>query len=147
MAEAFFNHYAAGKAQAFSAGTQPATQVDSIVIKAMKEVGIDLSAQRPKLLTPQMVDEADKVVTMGCGVEDVCPATWVPTEDWQLEDPEGKPVEKVREIRDSIKTRVKKLIAEIQQERKVYAHETEACVRKALVNRNNGQEKVTCVLN
>jgi arsenate reductase len=112
MAEAFFNHYAAGKAQAFSAGTQPATQVDSIVIKSMKEVGIDLSAQRPKALTPQMVDEADKVVTMGCGVEDVCPATWVPTEDWQLEDPEGKPIERVRKIRDEIKMRVQKLLGD-----------------------------------
>ena len=118
MAEAFFNRYTAGKAKAFSAGTQPATQVDSTVIKAMKEVGVDLSAQGPKLLTPQMVDAADKVITMGCGVEDVCPATWVPTEDWQLEDPEGKPIEKVRDIRDDIKTKVKKLIEEIQQERK-----------------------------
>jgi len=118
MAEAFFNHYAVGKAQAFSAGTQPAAQVDSIVIKAMKEVGIDFSAQRPKALTPQMVDEADKVVTMGCGVEEVCPATWVPTEDWRLEDPEGKPIERVRKIRDEIKMRVQKLLEEIQQERK-----------------------------
>jgi arsenate reductase len=118
MAEAFFNQYAGKKARAFSAGTQPATQVALNVIKAMKEVGIDLSTQRPKALTPQMVDEADKVITMGCGVEDVCPATWVPTEDWQLEDPEGKPIEKVRDIRDEIKTRVKKLIEEIQQEGK-----------------------------
>ena len=118
MAEAFFNHYAGSKARAFSAGTQPATQVDPNVIRTMKEVGLDLGAQRPKALAPQMVDEADKVVTMGCGVEAICPATWVPTEDWQLEDPEGKPIEKVREIRDEIKTRVKKLIEEMQQEGK-----------------------------
>jgi arsenate reductase len=136
MAEAFFNHYAAGKAQAFSAGTQPATQVDSTVIKAMKEVGVDLSARRPKALTPQMVDEADKVVTMGCGVEKVCPATWVPSEDWKLEDPEGKPIERVRKIRDEIKIRVQKLLEEIQEERKVFAHEIE--VNPALDKKGTG---------
>jgi arsenate reductase len=118
MAEAFFNQYAGRKARAFSAGTQPATQVDLNVTKAMKEVGIDLSAQRPKALTPQMVDKADRIITMGCGVEGVCPATWVPTEDWQLEDPEGKPIEKVRDIRNDIKIKVKKLIKEMRQEGK-----------------------------
>lgn len=110
IAEAFFNHYAAGKAEAFSAGTQPASHVDQNVAKAMREIGIDISSRRPKALTAEMLDGADKVITMGCDVEGVCPAAFVPTEDWQLEDPEGKPTKKVRQIRDEIEAKVKKLI-------------------------------------
>jgi protein-tyrosine-phosphatase len=110
MAEAFFEHYAAGKAKALSAGTQPASHVDQTVVKAMREIGIDISSNRPKALTSEMLDGADRVITMGCSVEGVCPATIVPTEDWQLEDPEGKPIEKVRAIRDEIEAKVKKLI-------------------------------------
>jgi protein-tyrosine-phosphatase len=112
MAQAFFNHYAAGKAEALSAGTQPASHVDRTVVEAMREVGIDISSKRPKMLTPEMMDDVDKTITMGCGTEGVCPATFVPTEDWQLEDPEGRPIEKVRQIRDEIEAKVKKLIRE-----------------------------------
>ncbi len=79
----------------------------------MKELGIDISSNRSKLLTPEMMEGVDKAVTMGCGVEGVCPATFVPSEDWHLEDPEGKPIEKVREIRDEIEAKVKTLIQEI----------------------------------
>ncbi len=118
MAEALFNRYAMGRAQAFSAGTQPASHINPTVAEAMKEVGIDISTQRPKMLTLQMLDEADRVITMGCAVENVCPAALVPTEDWQLDDPEGKPIEKVRELRDDIQSRVRKLIDEIRKERR-----------------------------
>jgi len=83
------------------------------VSQAMKEIGIDIIAQRPKMLTLQMLEDADKVITMGCGVEGVCPATFVPTEDWQLEDPEGKPIERVRAIRDESETKVKTLLEEM----------------------------------
>jgi len=117
MAEAFFNRYAAGKAQAFSAGTRPANHTDRTVVEAMNEIGIDITTQRPKMLTSMMLEDADRVITMGCEVENVCPATSVATEDWQLEDPEGKPIEKVREIRDEIEAKVKKLIQEIQHEK------------------------------
>ena len=110
MAEAFFNHLAGGKAQAFSAGTNPASSVDPTVIGLMKEVGIDISDKQPKKLMLEMLDGADRVVTMGCGVEQSCPATFTETEDWGLEDPKGKPVEKVREIRDEIRKRVGDLI-------------------------------------
>jgi len=113
MAEAFFNNYAKGKAQAYSAGTKPASHTDRTVLQAMKEIGIDISDKRPKMLTLEMLQGVDKVVTMGCGVEGVCPASFVPTEDWQLEDPEGKPIEQVRAIRDEIGIKVKKLIEEI----------------------------------
>jgi arsenate reductase len=113
IAEAFFNHYAKGKAQAFSAGTHYASRIDPIVVEAMAERGIDISNKRPKMLTLEMLGVADKVISMGCGMEGVCPATFVPTEDWQLEDPEGKPIEQVRAIRDEIEAKVKTLIEEI----------------------------------
>jgi len=113
IAEAFFNHYAKGKAQAFSAGTHYASRIDPIVVEAMAERGIDISNKRPKMLTLEMLGVADKVISMGCGVEGVCPATFVPTEDWQLEDPEGKPIKQVRAIRDEIEAKVKTLIEEI----------------------------------
>jgi arsenate reductase len=113
IAEAFFNHYAKGKAQAFSAGTHYASRINPIVVEAMGERGIDISNKRPKMLTLEMLGVADKVISMGCGVEGVCPATFVPTEDWQLEDPEGKPIEQVRAIRDEIEAKVRTLIEEI----------------------------------
>jgi arsenate reductase len=112
MAEAFFNHYADGKAEAISAGTRPASHVDQTVVKAMREIGIDISSKRAKPLTSEMLDSADKIITMGCDVKRECPASFVPTEDWQLEDPEGKPIEEVRKIRDEIEIKVKRLIEE-----------------------------------
>jgi len=113
MAEAFFNHLAKGKAQATSAGTKPGPQVNPVVVKAMREASLDISQQKPKALNFAMIANADRVITMGCGVEEVCPASFVPTEDWELEDPEGKPIEKVREIRDEVKARVETLIKEL----------------------------------
>lgn len=110
MAEAFFNHLADGKARAMSAGTKPAGAVDPKTIEAMREVGIDISAAKPKALTMQMLDEADRVVTMGCGVEGVCPASYVETEDWQIDDPKGKPIEDVRRTRDDIRAKVLRLL-------------------------------------
>ena len=110
MAEAFFNQAAGGKARAISAGTKPASSVDPQTVQVMREVGIDISAARPKPLTTEMLDRADRVVTMGCGAEGVCPASFVETEDWQLEDPKGKPIEDVRVIRDEIRARVTRLL-------------------------------------
>ncbi len=110
MAEAFFNRLAAGKAMAISAGTVPAEKVNPTVVRVMAELGIDISQQKPKTLTFEMVESADRAITMGCGVEETCPASFIPTEDWGLEDPEGKPIEEVRRIRDEIKTRVEALI-------------------------------------
>jgi arsenate reductase len=114
MAEAFFNHYAEGKARAISAGTEPASTVDPTVIKVMKEVSIDISGNKPKALTPEMIDQANLVITMGCSAEAACPASWVETRDWGLEEPKGKPLEKVREIRDQIKAMVVMLLKEIE---------------------------------
>ena len=110
MAEAFFNKMTNGKAVAISAGTQPAAQVNSTVAATMSEVDLDISNHKPELLTPEKLESADRVMTMGCSVEEVCPASFAPFEDWKLEDPEGQPIEKVREIRDEIKARVEVLI-------------------------------------
>ena len=115
MAEAFFNHMAKGKAQAYSAGTQPADIVNPIVVEAIREVGIDISGNKPKALTMGMVEKADRMITMGCSAEAeaVCPASFIKTEDWTLEDPKGKSLEQVRKIRDEVKNRVVKLLAEL----------------------------------
>jgi protein-tyrosine-phosphatase len=118
MAEAFFNRLSGGKAKAVSAGTQPAERVNPVVAEVMKEAGIDISNNKPKVLTLDMVEAAERMITMGCGAEAgaLCPASFVQTEDWALEDPEGKPIDRVREIRDEIKSRVARLVAEITKE-------------------------------
>ena len=116
MAEAFFNRLAEGKARGISAGTQPADKVNPVVAMAMKEVGIDISGNKPRALTMEMVEQSDRMITMGCGAEaeGVCPASFIPTEDWALDDPKGQPLEKVRKIRDEIKGRVIKLLTVIK---------------------------------
>jgi arsenate reductase len=115
MAEAFFNQLGNGKVRALSAGTNPDTAVDSSVIEAMREMGMDISGNRPKMLTLEMVEQADKVITMGCGVEGVCPAAFVETEDWELEDPKGKTLDEVRKIRNEIRAKVAGLLKEIDK--------------------------------
>ena len=86
-----------------SAGNKPADKVNPVVVEAMKEKGIDISTNKPKLLTYQMAQDADLIVTMGCNDQGICPGPFFkPTIDWKLEDPKGKPIEKVREIRDDI---------------------------------------------
>jgi arsenate reductase len=113
MAEAFFNRMAKGKAKGLSAGTQPSSKVNPVVIKAMREVGIDISRRKPKMLTFEMLEDADRVITVGCSVDKACPASFVPTEDWHIEEPEGKPIEQVRQIRDEVKARVERLAKEL----------------------------------
>ena len=112
MAEAFFNHAAQGMAIAYSAGTYPGDLVNPTVVQAMSELGIDLSQKQPQLLTQEMLDAAERVITMGCNVEEACPANMVITEDWALEDPKDKPLEKVMEIRNQVQRRVESLIEE-----------------------------------
>ena len=115
MAEAFFNQMVKGKAIGLSAGTQPADKVNTVVAEAMREVGIDISNNKPKTLTLEMVEKANKMITMGCGDDAaaVCPASFIETEDWTLDDPKGKSLEQVRLIRDQIKAKVSELLAEI----------------------------------
>ena len=113
MAEAFAKHYGKGKVEATSAGTMPSSEVNPVVVQVMKEKGIDISKNKPKLINNQMVQEADIVIVMGCDPQGFCPAPLLEkVVDWKLEDPKGKAIEKVREIRDEIERRVKKLIDE-----------------------------------
>ncbi|RPI91697.1 MAG: arsenate reductase ArsC [Spirochaetales bacterium] len=110
MAEAFFNEYAPPHLRAISAGSQPAERLNQTVVNAMKERDIDISSQKPKALTVDMLDSADIVITMGCMDSNACPAAFVPTIDWGLDDPEGQPIRIVRQIRDAIESMVKQLI-------------------------------------
>ncbi|MEP6655379.1 MAG: arsenate reductase ArsC [Myxococcales bacterium] len=110
MAAAWFNELAdSKKARAISAGTQPGARVHPEVQAAMREIGIDLSDAKPQLLTDSLAAGAQILITMGCG--DACP--YIPglrRDDWPLEDPKNKPVERVREIRDEIRGRVLELL-------------------------------------
>jgi arsenate reductase (thioredoxin) len=109
MAAAFFNARAR-TARAISAGTQPGDRVHPEVVTAMRELGLDLAEAKPQKLTDALARGAAMLVTMGCG--DACPhVPGLVRDDWPLEDPKGKPVEKVREIRDEVKARVDALIA------------------------------------
>jgi arsenate reductase len=115
MAEAIFNRYAPSHIRAMSAGSQPGERLNQTVVNAMKEIDIDISQQRPKLLTTEMLDAAAMVIVMGCGENNACPAAFVPTIDWELDDPEGQPIRKVRGIRDRIEIKVKHLIKQIEK--------------------------------
>ena len=110
MAAAWFNHAVdPAKGRAVSAGTQPGARVHPEVLEAMREVGIDLSAAVPRKLTDELARGATMLVTMGCGEE--CPVVpGLRREDWPLEDPKGKSVERVREIRDEVRARVAQLL-------------------------------------
>jgi arsenate reductase len=110
MAAAWLNRLAdPARARAVSAGTQPGPRVHPEVLEAMKEVGVDLTAAVPQKLTDDLARGAAMLVTMGCG--EACPAIpGLRREDWPLQDPKGQPVERVREIRDEVRDRVKDLI-------------------------------------
>ena len=112
MAAAWFNALSdPAKARAVSAGTEPGTRVHPEVLDVMREVGVDLSSQSPKFLSDELARTATLLVTMGCG--EACPVVpGLRRADWPLEDPKGKPVERVREIRDEVRDRVSRLLAE-----------------------------------
>ena len=112
MAAGFVRELSGGTVEVRSAGSLPADQVNPAAVAAMAEVGIDLSGQQPEVLTADAVEASDVVVTMGCG--DVCPVfPGTRYEDWALDDPAGKGVEAVRPIRDEIRRRVERLLAEL----------------------------------
>ena len=112
MAAGFMEHLSQGKVKVLSAGSAPRESINPIAVQAMAEVGIDIANNQPKVLTTEAVLESDVVITMGCG--DSCPFyAGKRYEDWVLDDPAGKSIEKVREIRDEIKSRVQALLREI----------------------------------
>jgi len=110
MAEGFFNTYAPEGYQAVSAGTRPAAQVNPLAVQAMKEVGIDISRQKSKVITDDMIRNSARAINMGCMDKSECPLLFLNKPvDWSIQDPKGKPIESVREIRDEIERRVKEL--------------------------------------
>ncbi len=119
MAEAWLNHLAQARGlpvRAISAGTGPADRINSMALDAMQEIGISMEGHFPKTMTHEMVDSADRVISMGCGVDVVaCPSKFLLTEDWALDDPADQPIETVRAIRDSIIERVDALLEELSR--------------------------------
>lgn len=112
MAAGFMKSLGKDKVNVLSAGSMPKDQINPVAVEVMKEVGIDISNNQPKILTTESVKESDVVITMGCG--DACPIfPGKRYEDWQLEDPAGKDLETVRRIRDDIKSRIEVLLSEI----------------------------------
>ena len=112
MAAGFMNALGAGRVEVLSAGSAPKDSINPVAVAAMLEVGIDISKNTPKVLTPEAVQESDVVITMGCG--DACP--FYPGkryEDWSLDDPAGQTIEFVRTVRDDIKKRVEQLLTEL----------------------------------
>jgi arsenate reductase (thioredoxin) len=115
MAAALLERLAGGRVRVRSAGSEPAEHLHPAVIQVMEEVGIDLAAERPTLLQDDTVRDSDVVITMGCG--DACPIfPGIRYEDWELEDPAGEPIEVVRRIRDEIDERVRRLLADLEDQ-------------------------------
>ncbi|MDA8439090.1 MAG: arsenate reductase ArsC [Propionibacterium sp.] len=112
MAAGFLSALSGGAVEVRSAGSMPADQINPTAVEAMLELGIDIRAERPKVLTPEAVKASDVVITMGCG--DVCPIyPGKRYEDWKLDDPAGQGIESVRPIRDEIRTRILNLLDEM----------------------------------
>ena len=116
MAEAFFRKYMPKGFEAISAGTKPSTQVNPIVLQAMKEIGIDIENQTPKHISQHIIDASEKTINMGCMDNESCPALFMKDIlDWNIPDPKGKSIEEVRKIRDQIKTEVMILIKSLEE--------------------------------
>lgn len=114
MAEGFFKKYAPKEFKSESAGTKPVSQINPIVVEAMREVGIDISNQKSKEITEEMMRFSEPIVNMGCMDKSFCPTLFLPKViEWNLEDPKGKSIEQVREIRNDIEKRVKELVSAI----------------------------------
>ncbi len=112
MAAGYLRHLGQGRIDVLSAGSQPAEHINPVAVEAMKEDGIDITAEQPKVLTTDAVKESDVVITMGCG--DACPIfPGKRYEDWKLDDPAGQGIDSVRPIRDDIKQRITALIDEL----------------------------------
>jgi arsenate reductase len=112
MAAGFLSHLSDGAVEVRSAGSLPAESVNPVAVEAMAEVGIDIASATPKVLTTDVVQASDVVVTMGCG--DVCPVfPGKRYEDWELDDPAGRGIDAVRTIRDDIRARVEALVADL----------------------------------
>jgi arsenate reductase len=115
MAAGYLRHIVGDRVRVLSAGSEPADTVNQVAVAAMAEEGIDIAGAQPELLDPDAVRASDVVITMGCG--DACPVfPGKRYEDWQLDDPAGRPLDEVRGIRDAIRARVETLVAELAPE-------------------------------
>ena len=112
IAEAIFNHLAPEGMRAISAGSNPAGQVDPVALAVLKEIGIKTDSLSPKLLTREIAQGADTIVTMGC--PEACPAVGKPMEDWGIEDPSGEEIDVYRQVRDTILQKVKTLLKALE---------------------------------
>jgi arsenate reductase len=120
MAEAFFRKYAPSLYKGISAGTKPVSQINPLAVEVMKEVGIDISNQKSKDITEDMMRNSAYIVNMGCMEKESCPTLFLHNlVDWHIEDPKGKSIENVREIRDEIEQRVKKLVGNLQTKQEI----------------------------
>lgn len=114
MAEGFFRKYAPEGFEPSSAGTKPISQINPLAVQVMNEIGIDISNQKPKDLSEDMMRNSDGIINMGCMDNNFCPTLFLPKIiDWGIEDPKDKPIERVREIRDEIEWRIKELAADL----------------------------------
>ncbi|MGH9042696.1 MAG: low molecular weight phosphatase family protein [Acidimicrobiia bacterium] len=116
MAAAFLDHLAGDRYEAVSAGTEPAARTHPEVLHTMAEAGIEVADEPGTLLTSDLAGSAERIIGMGCGIEEACPALSVPLEDWGLPDPKGRPVEEVRVIRDTTRRLVERLVARLDTE-------------------------------
>ncbi|MDQ5869870.1 MAG: arsenate reductase ArsC [Thermoproteota archaeon] len=115
IAEGFFRKYAPKGYKAISAGTKPVSQINPLAVGVMKEVGIDISNEASKDITEDMIRNSTQIVNMGCMERESCPTLFLHNLlDWNIEDPKGKSIDKVREIRDEIEQRVKEIVASIK---------------------------------
>ena len=116
MAEGFFRKFAPNQFHVSSAGTTPSSQLNPMVIQVMKEVGIDMENQKPKLLSASMIKDSSKTVNMGCMDKESCPSLFVKDVlDWDISDPKEKTLDEVREIRDKIESEVMTLIQSLEE--------------------------------
>ena len=120
MAEGFFNRNPPKGYRAISAGTKPVSQINPLAVDVMYEIGIDISRQKSKDMTEDMIRNSDVRVNMGCMEKQSCPTLFLYNLlDWNIEDPKGKSIKKVREIRDEIKQRVKELVSSIENKQTI----------------------------
>jgi arsenate reductase len=114
MAEGFFRKYSPEGYEPLSAGTKPISQINPLAIQVMNEIGQDISNQKSKDLTEDMMRNSDKIINMGCMDKNFCPTLFIPkVVDWGIEDPKDKPIEQVRKIRDEIERRIKELATDV----------------------------------
>jgi arsenate reductase len=116
MAEGLFTEYAPEGYEAISAGTQPSGNLNPLVVEVMREIGIDISNQKPKMITNEMIRNSSVRVNMGCMKRKLCPTLFINNViDWNIDDPKGKSIEQVREIRNMLDSRVKELVTTLTQ--------------------------------